>query len=190
MRRVVALIAVVAMVGAALAVPAFADQGDDTVTATVTPGTVAITLRNFADNADVGTFTYGTLALSSADDNRSTGNPSECGVVATEGCQAKNTGSVSEDFYIKSTVATESGQTDWALGTAVGTNAYVHQFTTDNGTGFTNMSTANTLLGGGVAAAGTQAFHTQIAMPIVTTGTGQKSITVTITAVEAGATAP
>lgn len=190
MRRVLALIAVVALVGAALAVPAFADQGSDSVTATVTPGTVAISLRNFADDADVTTFTYGTLALSTSNAVRSTGNPSECGAVGSAGCKAKNTGTVSEDFYIKGAEATFGGETTWALAATVTANQYVHQFTTDSGSSFTDMSTANTSLSSGVATGGTTTFHAEIAMPTSTTGTSQRTTSVTITAVEAGGGAP
>lgn len=171
MRRVLALVGVLAVVGAALAVPAFADEAGDSLTATVTPGTVSVTLSTT-------TVAYGTVALSTDDGTRST---------ATSGnITATNNGTVSEDFYIKGADAT--GTVTWTLqtdGSLSAVNEYIHQFNS------TDLTLANQSLQAGVAASGgTNIFTTTMVMPITASDSSAHSTTVTVTAVEAGAPTP
>ena len=105
MRRVLALVGVLAVIGAALAIPAFADT-EGTVTATVTAGVVAISLSTT-------TAAYGTVALGS-EDNAPT--PSSFTVT--------NNGNVDADFGVKG-----ANTANWTLGTGLpsGTDTYRHR---------------------------------------------------------------
>lgn len=108
MRRVLALIAVVALVGAALAVPAFGDT-EGTVTATVTAGVVAI-------SNSTSTVAYGIVDLGSADNI-----PTPATFTAT------NDGNVDADFGIKG-----AATANWALVTGTpGDEEYRHEASPD-----------------------------------------------------------
>ena len=108
MRRVLALIAVVALVGAALAVPAFGDT-EGTVTATVTAGVVAI-------SNSTSTVAYGIVDLGSADNL-----PTPATFTAT------NDGNVDANFGIKG-----ANTANWILvGTTPATDEYRHEASPD-----------------------------------------------------------
>jgi len=135
----------------------------DTVTATVTPQTVAVSV-------DVESVDYGVL------DVNETSAPS---AVIT----ATNDGNVTEDFEIKG-----ANSTDWTLSdTAVGANQFMHEFATDDDSYVTytalNDTTYDTL-DTSVATSGTQLFKLQLKMPSSTTTTDTQSTTVTILATE------
>lgn len=91
MRRVLALVGVLAVIGAALAIPAFADT-EGTVTATVTAGVVAISVSTT-------TVAYGTVEVGSSDN-----------VPTPSTFTATNDGNVDANFGIKG-----AATTDWAL---------------------------------------------------------------------------
>lgn len=140
-------------------------QVQDSVTATVTPSNVALSVAP-------GTVAYGTISLSSTADTTSTGlNNSQT---------ITNDGNVNQDFTI-------SGQNTaaWTLSGTSGANTYIHQFCTSNCDGtptWVDLVTGNTSIATGVAAAGTQVFDLKITMPSETSSYLQQSVDVTVTA--------
>lgn len=157
------------------AVRAFA-ASTGTVSATVTPQNISVAVSD-------GTVAYGTLDLSSSQSTISSGiNDTQ---VAT------NDGNVTEDFNIRSTDAT--GGTTWTLAGSIGADQYTHSYCNtgggapdpcDSGATWNAMSTSYNTLTTAVAPAGTNRFDLQIGTPSSSSDFVQKSITVTIQAVQ------
>ena len=117
MRRVLVLIAVAALIGASLAIPAFADT-TGTVTATVTVSLVSVSVAPTA-------MAYGVQALGATNLEPGTRN---CGGSANPAFTASNNGSVTEDLTIR---GTDSVSTNWTLGAVAAAETYVHLFRLD-----------------------------------------------------------
>ena len=157
-----------AVILAASALPALAatEQG---VSATVTPQLVSLTITTN------GSVAYGTLAANTSQDTTTSG------VDDTETVQ--NNGNVNEDFDIRSSDAVSAG-TDWDLELTTGSDQYVHEFSTDNGTTYTNFpaDNSNTSLAGPVAASASQSFDLKITTANPSTNLLLHTITVTVQA--------
>lgn len=97
---------------------------------------------------------------------------------------AKNDGNVTETFNIKT--SDPSGGTAWTLAASPGINQYVHEFSVDGGSvwnAFTASDTYATLATGMVPNA-SQSFDLRITVPTSTGDYQEKSINVTIQAVQ------
>jgi hypothetical protein len=143
--------------------------GANTVTATVTPQKIEVTVTP-------GTVTYGPLTLSTS---RTTLNS---GGGTNELQTAQNTGNIAEDFTIDSSSAV-GGATPWTISdTAINTNVYMHAFSLNSGGAWTQMTGTPTSLATNVAVSGTQTFDLKIDVPSATAVYDAKTITVTVTA--------
>lgn len=122
-----------------------------------------------------GTVSYG-IIVAGASKNTTAG-----GLNDTQ--TAQNGSTIAENFNIKTSNAT--GGTQWTLGATPGIDIFVHEFSTNGGTGWTTFTTADSYqsLATGVAASGTQNFDLKITVPSSTTDYQQKTITVTVQAV-------
>lgn len=147
-----------------------------TVAATVTPLNISVAVSD-------GAVAYGVLTLSSSEETTSGG------VDDTQ--IATNDGNVAEDFNISSTDAT--GGTTWTLAGTPGADQYSHSFCTsgggapdpcDSGASWSALSTSYNPLATAVATSGTQRFDLKLDTPTSSTDYVQKSITVTIQAVQ------
>ncbi len=96
---------------------------------------------------------------------------------------ARNDSTIAEDFNIKTSNAT--GGTTWSVGSSPGTNTYVHEFSTNSGTNWTVLTTADSYqaLATNIAASSSQNFDMRITLPSTTSDYVQKTITITIQAV-------
>ena len=138
-----------------------------TVTATVTAQSLSIGVSDSTiayTNMSVGT-TKNTLAAS-LDDRQ----------------KASNDGNVDEDFNIKGMHSTSAGTT-WALVGTTAPEAYTHGFNTDQGVGWTQLTTDYLQFGNAVAVGGTQWFDLQLGTPSSTTDTNEQTVNVTVQAV-------
>lgn len=135
---------------------------------TVNNVTISVSL-----NTD-GTISYGTLGFG---ESKST-------VTLTDTQIAENDGSATQDFNIKTSAAT--GGTEWTLGDLPGTDIFVHEFSTNGGSDWTSFITADSYqtLATGIAASDTQSFDLRITAPNPSSDAIQKTITITIQAVE------
>jgi len=163
-RRILALVVALALV--ALVVPAAVFAADTgTVTCTVTATLVSVTVTD-------GNIAYGALALGA---NITT-------IALTDTQTATNSGTVAENFTIKSSNATRIGGTNWTLAGTIGSNQYKHEFSINSGSSWTAMTTSYQTLKTNVAASGNQTFDLQITMPSSTTDYLEHTITVTVMA--------
>lgn len=139
-----------------------------TVNATVTAELISVSVSS-------GTVAYGTVPLSGTKDTTASG--------LNDTQTATNNGNVAEDFNIESSNAT--GGTAWTLsGTAIGSDQYMHKFSTNSGSSWTAMTTGYGTLATNIAAtSGTQNFDLEILTPSSSSDYQQKSITVTVQAV-------
>ena len=170
MKSLIASIAILGLVGMVVGITASAAT-DGTVTATVTPQNISVSLSATSTN-------YGILALSTSDGSRTTATSSVFTVT--------NNGNVTENFDIRG-----ASSTDWTLNSspattgAVGSNQFVHRFDADSvfTTGTAKaLSTSNQTLGASIATSGTQDFVLQMNMPTASSVTAQQSTTVTVVA--------
>ena len=174
MKKTILLLAFLAAIAGGLVLPVLADS--NTVSVSVTPMVVAV-------NVNPTTIDYGSLALSAADDTRTTAISSQIAVT--------NTGSVAADFKVHGSNATSSnGGTTWTLDCSsatgvVGTNKYVHRFSTANPADF--IAGGDTLCPGtdktlatNVATAGETDVKFQMNMPTGSTGYGARTSTITV----------
>lgn len=161
LKRSAILVSLLLLTGIVLA-PSLVGAADTaTVTATVTPKLVSVTVSPTS-------VAYGTVPLSSS---------ATSGVIT-----ATNDGNVTETFNIKGADATYSTNT-WVLSdTAVGANQYMHKFALPTYITWTPLSTTYLTLATGIAASGTQDFKLQIWTPTSTTLYGEYSTTVTVLA--------
>lgn len=134
--------------------------------------TVSVTITSTANNP----FDYGIIAPSSSKNT----------VQLSKTQTAQNNGNVAEDFNIKTSNAT--GGTQWSLGSSPGSDVFVHEYSTSSGPPWTKFTTAgsyeSTPLVTNVLVGNSQNFDLQITVPSSTSDYQQKSITVTIQAVQ------
>jgi hypothetical protein len=118
-----------------------------------------------------GTVNYGTVA----------GGGSRSTIDIGDSQSTYNDGTVTEDYNIKTSVP--SG---WSLGTAAGVDTFVHEYSTNSGAAWTKMTTADSYqtLIANIAAQAAQTFDLRLTAPTSSTSGAQRSITVTIQAVQ------
>lgn len=118
-----------------------------------------------------GTVSYGTLGSSASKSTIQLGDTQT----------AKNDGNVAEDFNIKT-----SAPSGWTLGASPGTDIFVHEFSTNSGSVWTPFSVADTYqsLVSNIAANSSQSFDLRFTAPNPSTSALQKTITITIQAVQ------
>jgi len=167
-RRILALIAVLALVGVFIPAIVFAtDTG--TVTCTVSSIPVLVSV-----NVTDGNVTYGSLALGA---NITT-------IALNDTQTARNNGNVVEDFIIRSSNATRTAGTNWTLvSTPPGNNQFNHQVSVNQGSSWISMN-VSPYFAMDVAVNGSQTFDLRITMPGSTTDYLEHTITVTIIAVQ------
>lgn len=147
----------------------------DTVTATVTPQLISVTVTD-------GEVAYGILALSPS----STSPTTKSTVDLSDPQVITNSGNVNEDFAVRSSDAVGGTPWDLVAATSISTDAYDHQYSTDNGANFTdfpsdNDYTANVITN--VVSSSTANLDLKILMPTGSTdASDQKTITVTVLA--------
>ena len=175
MKKPVLLIAFLASLAGGLTLPVIADS--NTVNVSVTPMVVAV-------NVSPTSIDYGTLALSAADDTRTTAVSNQVAV--------SNTGSVAADFKIHGSNATPSNGVDatWTLDCTsttgvVGTNKYAHRFSTANpadfiGGGDTLCPSTDKTLATNIPSGGESDVKFQMNMPTGSTGYSARSSTITV----------
>jgi hypothetical protein len=157
MKQLIALVAVVSL--AAMVVGTAALGATASVTATVTAGSVAVSVTD-------GAIAYGTI-LTSADT-----------VTLSDTQTVHNDGNVAEDFTIKG-----SDTTNWTLGATAGDHVYKHEFSKTATFPGTALTTTDQSLATNVAAtSGTQAVDFKITVPTSNAGTSQQNPNVTVTA--------
>jgi hypothetical protein len=168
-KRVLAIAMALAMI-AAMALPMAVNAAETgTVTCTVSGELVSVTVTDGAVN-------YGTLELGQTKDTTNTG--------VNDNQTAKNTGTVSEKFTIKSSNA--EGATDWILGDTQSENQFTHEFSTTGGSPWTLINDVGVDLASAVAAGAAKTFDLRIGMPTSVTDYTQHTIIVTITATLSG----
>lgn len=118
-----------------------------------------------------GTIAYGTLNSSQT---KST-------IELSDTQTAQNDGNVAEDFNIKT-----DSPVGWSLGASPLTDTFVHEFSTNSGSNWTKFVTAGSYqnLATNVAVDATQNFDLRFTAPNPSTSATQKTITITIQAVE------
>lgn len=96
----------------------------------------------------------------------------------------QNDGNVAVDLNIKSSNAT--GGTGWTIGANPGTNIFVHEYSTNSGSNWTKFTAADTYgtLTTGLAASASQIFDLRLTVPTTSSDVVQKSVSVTLQAVE------
>ena len=165
-KRILALIVVLALVGAL--VPAILFAAEDTVTCTVSAYLVSV-------NVTDGAVAYGALEVGTSSST----------LDLTDTQTATNDGTVAEDFSIKSSDATRGGGTTWTLVTGTpGDNEFKHEFSTTGSFPGTAMTTSYTSLATDVGTSGSQDFDLQITMPGSTNDYLEHTITVTVLATQ------
>lgn len=169
-RKILAVLALAAFIAVGLAGPAAAG---DTVTATVTPGLVAVSVTD-------GSVAYGTVNLS---DKKNTVTGDTFGGAA-ETQTVKNDGTIAANLLLKSSDATAT--TTWNLVAcgSVASEAFGHQFELNNvdtvftGTDFAaSNDAADTSLD--LTASATATLDLGICLPTATVDSTEHSITVT-----------
>jgi hypothetical protein len=185
-KRIVAIVAVVALMGLLLPAAVFAaDTG--TVTCTVSAVLVSVTVTD--GSVDYGTVNVG--ATKNTAQYETTYNPYGSDTPQTQ--TVTNNGSGTENYTIKSSNATGTSQT-WTLGATAGDHIYTHAALplTDSaytggaaiGTFSIAMTTAGSYvpLASSVASSAVKYLELEIGMPTSTTDYGSHSIDVTILA--------
>ena len=89
-----------------------------------------------------------------------------------------------ENFNIKTSHAT--GGTQWSVGATAGSDIFVHSFSINGGTGWEILDTYDTYetMATGITTSSSQDFDLKIHLPTSTTDYQQKTITVTVQAVQ------
>ena len=154
-----AIVSLAIWVGILIAGVVFAAE-EATVTATVTA-------ENLSVHVDDGSVAYGTLALSAS-----------ANTVGTDTQFASNSGNVTEDINIRGT-----NTVAWTLASAIASNVYTHEFSTNAGALYLFMSTSQQEFADAVAANSSQQFDLRITVPSSTSSGAQQSADVTVTAV-------
>jgi hypothetical protein len=166
-KRILAVVAVLALVGALLPAIVFAaDTG--TVSCTVSAVLVSVTVTD-------GSVAYGTLALNTT--------KSTLAAELNDRQTATNSGTVAENFTIKSSNATRISGTNWTLVTGTPSlNEFKHEFSTNGSFPGTAMTNSYTTLKTNVLSGSNQTFDLRITMPGSTTDYLEHTITVTVMA--------
>jgi hypothetical protein len=182
-KRILALVAVLALVGALVPATVFA-ANTGTVSCTVTAVLVSVTVTP-------GSVAYGTLALG-ATKNTAQYNAANntYGMVTPQTQYIENTGTVNENFKIKTSNA--AGATNWTLGSTAGSDTFTHAYNMQgtapyNGSGaitFTKWAAADIYVAAGTTTAptGHNYLELEIGMPDPVTDYGSHTITVTVLA--------
>jgi len=185
-KRILALVAVLALIGVLLPAAVFAaDEG--TVSCTVTATLVALTVED-------GSVAYGTLALGATENTAyydASDNPD--GMVSPQTQIITNTGTVAEDFNVMTSNAI--GGTAWTLHTTTpGANLFTHAYniaasgyTGTGGISFTKWAAADAYVldvATSVATSGVRYLELEIGMPTSATDHTQHTITVTVQAAQ------
>ena len=144
---------------AATALPALAVDIDSTVTATVTPQLVALSIVD-------GDVDYEFLGANASRDTVTQGDTQ---VVS-------NDGNVPEDFDVRG-----QDSANWTLEAAAGNEQYKHEFTT-TGTFGTALTTSNQPLDTNVPTVGSTNLDLKITTPTATAATVQQFVNVTVVA--------
>ncbi len=162
-KKLIAGVALMLVVGMILSPAVFA-AGEATVTCTVTPELISVTVNPTGVD-------YGILGNSAN---------ATSGVIT-----ATNNGNVAEDFDIRGANAT-SGTDTWTLAGSVGADQYMHEFGLGSSPStFTALATSGQDLANNIAASvGTQDFKLKIWTPSSSTGSGQYNTDVTVLAVK------
>lgn len=147
----------------------FTDSSTCNTFTTAAAATVSVSVAD-------GSVSYGTIAAGASKDTTSTG--------LNDTQTATNDGNVTENFNIKTSNAT--GGTQLTVGATPGTDVFVHEFSTNGGGAWTKFTAADSYqtLATGIAASGTQNFDLKITVPTTSSDYQQKSITVTVQAVQ------
>lgn len=119
-----------------------------------------------------GIVTYGTLTAGASDST----------VNLTDQQVATNDGNVTETFNIKGQDASGGG-CSWTLAGTNGTNQYVHEFSTDGGSGWTPLTSEYQTLNSGNASSSQKTFDLRLTTPSDSTCFGEQSANVTVQAV-------
>ena len=147
-------------IGLLLGVVSFAGT-TDTVTATVTAANISVRVED-------GTVAYGTLATS--------GTANTATLSQTQ--SAGNDGNATADLD-----AQGANSTNWTLGSAIASETFTHEISTDGGTLYDKLNNASYIgMKASQSAATTQTFDLKITVPSSTASFGQQSATVTIQA--------
>ena len=166
--------AILFFAGLILTVPTSA-AGEGTVTATVTPEVVSVTV------SPTTTIGYGTHPLGTTDIVTKT--PS-----VNQNLDAVNTGTINETFYIRSDDAT-AGASTWTLAATQGANQYVHKFgegLSPTYVALTKTATDNLLGASPVTPSSIRSFRLRLSMPTSIAGVfGEYITTVTVVATAA-----
>ena len=144
-------------------------NGADTaaVTATVTPQSISVSVSD-------GAIAFGTVSLGGTQDT----------ITLTDTQTVKNTGNVMEDFNIKTSTAT-GGTTPWTVSTTTaGADSFVLSVSDDAGVGWEIIESDYITMSMEIEAAGEEPYDFKIDMPTSSTDSDEKSITITIQAVE------
>jgi hypothetical protein len=175
--KLLAIFSLVALLGAALSLPAMAD-GSVPISATVSAKSISVTV-------DPTSIDYGALAF---EESRSS---TALGITFT----ATNDGNVNENFAVEGANATGTGPAfTWTIQEGAPscespgqTNLYRHSVTPAGGS-LILLTTDQQDLALGVAPSGTKSFTSEFWMPCNgSAGTGQTaSTTITVVAIEAG----
>ena len=190
-RIILVLVLALALMGLLLPATVFAADDTGTVSCTVSAALVSVTVTD-------GSVGYAQLALGATKNTAvydATNNPN--GMVTAQTQTITNTGTVNEDFNMKTSVA--DGTVDWSLdastpGSNLFTHAYLVSDTEYSGSAaigsFIKWATADTYVadagGSNVAPAGLKYLELEIGMPTGVDDAGDHTITVTVQAVEAG----
>jgi hypothetical protein len=186
-KRIVAIIAVVALMGLLLPAAVFAA---DTGAVTCTVSAVLVSVSVTPSSVAYGTVNVGAVkntALYSSSNNPNGSNSAQTLTVL-------NNGSGTENYNIKSSNAT--GTVTWTLGGSQGANQFTHAALPLTDSAYTGGALIGTFsiamttpdgyvsLTSSVASAATKYLELQIGMPTSTTDYGSHSITVTIQATQ------
>ena len=156
------LIVVGLVVGLGFGVVGYATAQEASVSATVTPQLVAVSV-------DPTSVAYGTLAVNTTDN-----------LPTAASFDATNDGNVNADFVIKGSNTTPD---NWTLAATAGSATYVHRFSsTGSGGTFTALTLTNQTLASAITAGSFQTVHLNLDMPTATTATAEQTASVTVLA--------
>lgn len=168
MKSLIGIICILGMIGAVIGIEVLA--GTDTFNATVSPQNISVIVED-------GAVAYGVLNLSAEQDTVTLGDEQDAG----------NNGNVYANFDIKSGDAT--GGTQWDLGADTDANdQFVHKYSTTGSSPYVWRTFVDNAtyddLAQGVSTTASQSFDLYIGVPVTSTDYQQKTIQVTILAVD------
>lgn len=116
--------------------------------------------------------------------NYGTVSTSKSTIELSDSQTVQNDGNVAVDLNIKTSNAT--GGTTWTVGANPGTDIFVHEFSTNSGTNWTKFTAADSYgtLTTGLAASASQIFDLRLTVPTSSSDFVQKSLSITLQAVE------